>query len=636
VNGARKTPNGHNFRSIRRRHLRTLPTLDDRSGIDMKTYSKALLLLTSVFTMLLLSVPGHAAVGQRIGDFSLLDHQGKHHQLSWYSDQKAVVIFIQGNGCPIVRNGAPTLRAIRDDYNAAHVAFFMLNPQPQDNRHSIAQEATEYGYDMPILVDETQLVAESLGVDRTAEVYIIDPATRTILYQGPVDDRLGYETQKPEAKHHYLRDALDAVLAGKPVAKDIPEAPGCLVNFPARDKAAGQTISYTQDVVPILQQHCVSCHHDGGIGPWSMSSHAMVQGWSKMMKEVLVTRRMPPGLIDPHVGVPISNEADITPQEVQTLVHWIDAGAPMEEGAVDPLPTLEFENPKFTMSEPDIVLQVPPQEIPATGLIDYRYIPVSLNLEEDVWMRGMEFIPGDRQVLHHVIAYLNSPADKAVRGRRDTEGDRDSIGGFAPGRQPDMAPADSGRLLRKGSNLLLQMHYTTSGKETVDATEIGIYLHDDTPRYVMSGAVAGERRFMIPPHAKEHKLEGELLLERDAYLFSLMPHMHYRGRYMSYTAHYPDGTSQVLLSVPKYEFNWQFRYDLEEPLLLPAGTRLVAYGAMDNSAQNPGNPDPTVPVRFGLQTKHEMFFGFITLRYVGDTPESILGAEAATEEVAGL
>ena len=602
----------------------------------MKRSRQVLLILATLFSVFAPALSGTAAAAAKIGDFSLLDHEGKHHQLSWYGDQKAVVLFIQGNGCPIVRNGAPTVRAIRDDYADKGVTFFMLNPQPQDNRQSIAAEAQEYGYDIPILVDETQLVAESLGVDRTAEVYIINPESREILYQGPVDDRLGYETQKPEAKNHYLRDALDAVLAGEAVAADIPEAPGCLVNFPAREKAQQQTISYTQDVVPILQNHCVSCHHDGGIGPWSMSSHTMVQGWSKMMKEVLVTRRMPPGLIDPHVGVAISNEADITPQEVQTLVHWIDAGAPMEDGATDPLPTLEFENPKFSMGEPDLIVKVPPQSIPATGLIDYRYIPVSLDLEEDVWMRGMEFIPGDRQVLHHVIAYLNSPADKAVRGRRDTEGDRDSVGGFAPGRQPDMAPEDSGRLLRKGSNLLLQMHYTTSGKETVDETEIGIYLHDETPKYVMSGAVAGERRFMIPPHAKEHKLQGELLLERDAYLFSLMPHMHYRGRYMSYTAHYPDGTSQVLLSVPKYEFNWQFRYDLEEPLLLPAGTRLVAYGAMDNSGRNPGNPDPTVPVRFGLQTKHEMFFGFITLRYVGDTPESILAEDPTEDEVAGL
>lgn len=593
-------------------------------------------LFTPVVLACLLILQPLVAQAARISDFSLLDHRGKHHQLSWYGDQKAVVLFVQGNGCPIVRNGAPTLREIRREYESKGVVFFMLNPQPQDNRDSIAAEAAEFGYDMPILVDESQLVAEALGVDRTAEVFIINPQSREVLYHGPVDDRLGYETQKPEAKNHYLKDALDAVLAGEPVAANTPEAPGCLVSFPAREQHAAQTISYSEDIAPLLEKHCVSCHRDGGIAPWAMTDHAMVRGWSKMMKEVLLTRRMPPGRIDPHVGKSITNAADITPQEMQTLVHWIDAGAPADPSGADPLAKLTFDNPKFTLGEPDIVLKVPPQTIPATGLIDYRYVPIDLKLDKDVWVRAVEFVPGDRKVLHHVIAYLSTPADKAVRGRRSDEGERDSLAGFAPGRQPDVLPEGSGRLIRKGSSLLLQMHYTTSGKETVDETEIGLFLHDEPPEYVMSGEVAGQRRFLIPPHTKEHPLEGELLLERDAYLYSLMPHMHYRGKYMSYTAEYPDGTSELLLSVPKYEFNWQFRYELEEPHFLPAGTRLVARGAMDNSARNPGNPDPTKPVRFGLQTKHEMFFGFITLRYVGDTPEKILGESQGDDEVAGL
>ena len=319
-------------------------------------------------------------------------------------------------------------------------------------------------------------------------------------------------------------------------------------------------------------------------------------------------------------------------------MHWIDAGAPLDEDGQDPLAQRVYDNPKWTLGEPDLVYQVEPQDIPATGLIDYRYVPVELNLDRDVWIRGMEFVPGDRQVLHHVIAYASTPADKSVRNLRNGDPDRESVGGFAPGRQPDQYGDDTGRLLRKGTNLLLQMHYTTSGKETVDATEIGIYLHDEPPQYVMSGAVPGQRRFLIPPGAREHKLEGVEVIERDAWLYSMMPHMHYRGKYMSFHAEYPDGSAELLLSVPKYEFNWQLNYLLEEPVFLPAGTRLIARGAMDNSARNPANPDPQRPVTFGLQTRHEMFFGFTDLRYVGDTPESVLhGAQAAEDaEVAGL
>ena len=579
-----------------------------------------------------------------VGDFALLDHNGKSHQLSWYGDQKAVVILVQGNGCNIVRNGAHALKALRDEYAERDVTFFMLNPQMQDDRGSIAKEASDFGYDFPILVDDTQLVAESLGVVRTGEAFVIDPKAMKVIFRGPIDDRLDYESQKPEAKHHYLKDALEATLAGAPIASDIPTSPGCIINFAARDAHEKKELSYSKDIAPILENNCVKCHHDGGIAPWSMKNHALIQGWSPMMREVVMTRRMPPGQIDTHVGKPIRDVNGLTAKEKQQLIHWINAGANKDEAEADPLTALTFDDPKYSLGEPDMIFDVPPQSIPATGIIDYRYIPVELNLDKDVWVRAIEFVPGDRQVLHHVIAYLASPADKTVRGREDGTANGASVGGFAPGRQPDQFRDNSGRLIKKGSNLLLQMHYTTSGRETVDATQVGLYLHDEPPDYVMSGGVAGQRRFLVPAHAKEHKLEGEQLIERDAYLYSMTPHMHYRGKYMSYSAIYPDGKSELLLSVPKYEFNWQFSYELEEPLFLPAGTRLVARGAMDNSDRNRFNPDPSKPVHFGLQTKHEMFFGFTTFRYVGDTPQNMSGVAKKTpaessepdEQVAGF
>jgi len=575
-----------------------------------------------------------AAESSKVGDFALLDQHGKFHQLSWYGDQEAIVVFVQGNGCPIVRNGVHALKAIRDDYASRGVEFFMLNPQMQDDRDSIRKEAEEFGYDFPILLDEAQLVAESLGVDRTAEAFIIDPETRAVLFRGPIDDRLNYESQKPQANHHYLRDALDAVLAGQAVAGEIPESPGCIINFASRKQHEKRGVSYSKDIAPILKANCVKCHHDGGIAPWSMKSHEMVRGWSLMMREVVMTRRMPPGQIDTHVGLPVRDVAGLSPEEKQLLVHWINAGAPRGEDEPDPLAGLTFEDPKYTLGEPDMILKVAAQEIPATGIVDYRYVPVDLDLDDDIWVRAVEFVPGDKQVLHHVIAYLSSPADKTVRGRSDGSANGESIGGFAPGRQPEQFRDNSGRLIRKGSNLLLQMHYTTSGRETVDETEVGLYLYDEPPDHVMSGGAAGQRRFMIPPGAKEHELEGEQLIEKDAHLYSMTPHMHYRGKYMSYTAEFPDGTSQLLLSVPKYEFNWQFVYELEEPLFLPAGSRIIARGAMDNSDRNRFNPDPTKPVFFGLQTRHEMFFGFTTLRYAGDTPESRLAGEPPHRDLA--
>lgn len=590
-----------------------------------------LIKLSLVVCAVVASFAGWANEPNKVGDFALLDHQGKFHQLSYFGDQAAVVIYIHGNESAVVSGDVSRMHALRDEFTEQGVVFFLLNAQMQDSREAIAQRASEEGYELPILVDESQLVAESLGVERLGEVLVIDPKSMTLIYNGNL------------ANDEPLKNVLNAVVQGRTpnsnqagnASASSPSSLGEPIKFVSRDMHRQKQVSYVEDIVPILQDNCVSCHHDGAIGSWSMTNHAMVQGWSSMMREVVMTRRMPPGQIDPHVGKPMVGIAGLSPDEQQRLIHWIDAGAPFDSGNLtDPLAALNHDNPRYSLGEPDLVFKVEPQSLPATGIVDYRYIPLQLNLDRDIWVKAIEFVPGDRKVLHHVIAYVSSPADKTVRGRQTGAARGDSVGGFAPGRQPDAFGDDAGRLIRKGSSLLLQMHYTTSGKPTVDETEVGIFIHEKPPAYVMAGGVSGQRRFMVPPHAKEYQIKGEQLIERDAYLYSMTPHMHFRGKYMRYRAIYPDGSSEILLSVPKYDFNWQFSYQLEEPALLPAGTRLVAEGAMDNSDRNPANPDPSKPVHFGLQTKHEMFFGFTTLRYVGDTPESLAGRSAAESTAA--
>ena len=570
---------------------------------------KRVICLVAALTALVLAPLGYSS--ERVGDFALLDHTGKFQQLSYYGDHDAVVMLVNG-GAGLADDGSvATLVQLAKAYTG-EAEFWVLNPVGSDHRDSVAERLLSGGTEIPVLMDESQMVSKSLGIQNLGEVVVIQPATMTLVFRGPLSQ-------------------LGSALGIAPGVMPVGDA---LVSGPAIEYANYEALSYSKDIAPILEKNCVSCHHDGAIAPWSMSSHAMVRGWSPMMREVVMTRRMPPGQIDSHQGKAFEDIAGLTTAEQQKLISWIDQGA-RKDDAADPLAALTFNDPKFSLGEPDIVLDVPAQAIPATGIIDYRYVPVELNLDRDVWIRGLEFAPGDREVLHHVIAYLSSPADKSEVAAAEDQGE--NLGGFAPGRQPDVFADNSGRLIPAGSNLLLQMHYTTSGHETVDATQVGLFLHDEPPAYVMSGGVAGQRRFIIPPGAKEHKLRGEQLIEKDAYLYQMTPHMHFRGKYMSYTAEYPDGTSELLLSVPKYDFNWQFSYRLQEPLFLPAGSKLIAEGAMDNSDRNPGNPDPTRPVFFGLQTMHEMFFGFTTLRYDGNTPRPRLAAEqdVAAEQGAG-
>ena len=551
-----------------------------------------------VFASVMLNANTYA---DRVGDFALLDNTGKFYQLSYYGDQQTVVILSYAAGSKAAEAAALELQALSQ---ASGTELWLLNTNPADSRETVSAAAVEANIKLPILMDQTLLVAQQLGLKSVGEVVVIDAQTMSKTYQGGIA-------------------GVSAVLNAKNSAESVASTAveGAPIAFVQADN-----VSYTNDIVPILKDNCVQCHYEGGIGPWAMNSHVMVQGFSQMMKEVVMTKRMPPGQIDTHVTKPLREVAGLTAEEQQKLISWIDAGAP-QDGEVDLLAEVKISTPKFTFGEPDLIFKVPPQSIPATGIIDYRYVPVELSLDRDVWVEAMEFVPGDAEVLHHVIAYVSSPADKTVRGRETGAAQGESVGGFAPGRPGEIFRDNSGRLIRKGSNLLLQMHYTTSGREAVDETEIGVFLHDNTPKYVMAGGVAGQRRFFVPPHTKEHKLEGVQEIERDAFLYSMMPHMHYRGKYMNYSVEYPDGKTEMLLSVPRYDFNWQFNYELKEPLFLPAGSRLIARGAMDNSDRNPGNPDPSKPVHFGLQTKHEMFFGFTTLRYVGDSPDALVAGK---------
>ena len=273
--------------------------------------------------------------GERVDNFRLLDHKGASHELYYLSDAKAVVLMTYGNGCNIVRNTLPELKQLRERFAERGVEFLLIDPNLQDRRDAVAKEAAEFNVDFPILVDDTQLIGESLAVTRTAEVFVIDPKTWKLVYRGPVDDQLAYGAQKPATKH-YLADALDAMLAGKAVAVKTADAVGCLVNLPERDqREAHARISYSEQIAPLLTTRCVTCHRNGGVAPWAMTGYDMVRGFAPMIREVVRTKRMPPWHADPHYGSFVG-ERSMSIEETRTLVHWIEAGAPRGTGP-DPL-----------------------------------------------------------------------------------------------------------------------------------------------------------------------------------------------------------------------------------------------------------------------------------------------------------
>jgi hypothetical protein len=285
--------------------------------------------------MLTLALTAPAQAGVQVEPFALADHTGNVHALADHAGAPALVIMVHGNGCPIVRNALPSLAALRDQYAARGVAFLLLNANLQDNRAAVAAEVASFSIDFPVLLDDTQLVAESLALERTGEVLLVDPRTSTLVYRGPIDDRLDYERQRPEASAHYLRDAIDALLAGQPVAVPERRAVGCLINLPEqRRRAEHAAISYANTIAPLLQAKCVGCHQDGAAG-WAMHGHDAVRGYSLAMRRLLRTWRRPGRPDDPHAAA-FAGDGGLGVADTQTLVHWIEAGAPRGDGD-DPL-----------------------------------------------------------------------------------------------------------------------------------------------------------------------------------------------------------------------------------------------------------------------------------------------------------
>jgi len=347
-----------------------------------------------------------------------------------------------------------------------------------------------------------------------------------------------------------------------------------------------------------------------------MTEYNMIRGFAPMIREVVRTQRMPPWHADPHYGE-FSNDRSLTVEERKTLVHWVEAGAPRGEGD-DPLLKAKKDWPEWSLGEPDVIIDITEHDVPATGTVPYQYQFVKNPLDKDVWVRAAEIIPGDRKALHHVITSFGTMNEKGRLDRRSRRG----MGGYVPGAIAEEFPDGTGTFLPAGSTFMFQMHYTSYGKPATDKSRIGLYFHEAKPEHQLDNLILMNTDIEIPANSDGHTEMASQVLDRDMLLYSLLPHAHFRGKAMEFRAVYTDGKEEVLLSVPNYDFNWQTDYILDEPKLLPAGTKIVHTTAWDNTATNPANPDSSRTVPWGQQSWDEMLFGSITLREV-DAEEKV-------------
>ena len=546
-----------------------------------------------------------SALPDRVGDFALLDSDGDFHQLSRYRHTEAVVLMSYDNSCASIDSALTQLQTLQANWQDKGVAFALINSSTDSDINRLRAAKSDRGIQFPLLMDDGQLVSESLGLTKAGEVAVLDPQRLTLLYRGPSQSAVS--------------DTLSSELAGTVDSTMIMAASGCDLKFPVRDSHASAAPDYASEVAPIIAEQCATCHREGGIGPFAMDSHLMLQGWSPMIREVLLTRRMPPTQVDPNIGH-FSNARYMPEADMQTLVHWIDAGAPRGVADVDPLSQIEFADRRsWQLGEPDYIIKAPTMEIPATGVLDYINVDVDLPFEEDKWVRAVQYIAGDESVLHHLLTYVTAPQEVAEGAAATGNVATRFLEGYAPGKVDAMVfPEDTGVYIPEGHKLSMQFHYTTNGKATVDETVLGLYMYDEPPTYEnFTQSVSG--MFRIPPYERDYEASAQYVFQEDVVVTGLRAHMHFRGKDMKFSAELPDGSMADLLSVPNYSYAWQPTYALDEPMMLPAGTKVHVTGAFDNSENNPANPDPSKELTFGLQSWDEMFIGYWTYHAANPT-----------------
>jgi hypothetical protein len=386
----------------------------------------------------------------------------------------------------------------------------------------------------------------------------------------------------------------------------------------AHPVAAAAPPTFSKDVAPIVFAKCAECHRPTGMAPMSLLTYEDARPWARAVKQKVTSREMPPWGADPAVGK-FQNDPSLSAKELETITAWVDAGAP--EGTRADLPAPPQFADGWTIGKPDLIFRmVEPFKVPADGIVPYSYITIPTNLKEDIWIRGVELRPSDRRVVHHIISDLVEgdgkpvdPTPKLTRDRTRKEIESGLGAGLVPGRLYEAFEDGIVRKIPAGADIVLQMHYTTIGEPVTDQTEVGVILAKaptSARAKVFGGGQMPNTTFVIPPGHPNYEVTAKKTMARDTYLANLYPHMHVRGKDVAYTLIYPDGREELLLRVPKYDFNWQVRYKLAEPKLMPKGSTLVVTAHYDNSPANRFNPDPTATVRWGDQTWEEMLIGY--------------------------
>jgi len=560
-----------------------------------------------------------AGIGRLVPDVEVMDIVGRTTRLADRLGSNGLLIAMMDTDCPVSRKYAPRMATMEGPFAEQGIRTLYLNCSSYNSPQSIEASVRAHGLTGDYVHATNTALTRTLQPRTTAEVFLLD-AARTLVYRGAVDDQHGIGFTKPVPEHLFLRDAIEAMLAKRPLPVEATAAPGCVLESqPTSASSVFSPPTYYKEISRLIMKRCNICHYPGGEAPFAFESYDQVVGRLPMVRYVLENRIMPPWFASPDSG-PWQNDLSLSEVERNMLLRWIDAEAPL--GDPRDAPIVPLRPREWRIGTPDVEYTFSgPQTIPAEGVLPYRFEYISTDFKRDMWIKAMQIRPTAPENVHHVLIFLDDEdnplftlrdaIDMASLGRTRLPRALDSyLTAFALGQDRVEFPEGTAKRLPKGATLVFQVHYVASGIPTNDQTRLGIVFADGPPEVLVETSAAATRDFVIPAGADNHAVHAFHKLQQSVHLLAFFPHMHYRGKAFSYNIDFPGGHSTNILTVPRYDFYWQPRYELQTPLFCPRGTRINVTGWFDNSTNNPAVPNPRRDVRFGLQSTNEMMIGY--------------------------
>ncbi len=554
--------------------------------------------------------PGDVGIGRMIPDLGFTTLDGKSASLAGFKKHKGLVIAMTSATCPVSKRYIPSFAKLEKELIAQGLGLLFVNPFASETTEEIQAQLAEAGLTAAYVHDKEKRLSALLQARTTTEVFLLD-AARTLVYRGAFDDQYGINYSLDTPKHRYLHDAIAAFLKSETPHIQATAAPGCELDLGEAPQLAASPVTYHRDVARILQQNCVHCHREGGIAPFALDDIEEVTDRARVIKRVVTEGTMPPWFAafeDDAETNPWANDCSLSAKDKADLLAWIESkDRPIGDPADAPAPR---EYPaEWSIGQPDLIIPLSrAYDIKADGFMPYAFDVVQTELTEDQWVTAYEILPSERDVVHHVIVQVHEPGADA-RDREEGAGGYWAV--YVPGNGSCVYPEGFARKIPAGARVSFQIHYTPSGTAKKERLRMGLVFADKPPQYEVRTVAVSNPRIAIPPGAPDHVETRTQRVPFDMPVMGFMAHLHTRGKAFRYEVTYPDGESEILLDIPRYDFNWQLRYDYKQPKLIPRGSTVKITAVYDNSAENRANPDPTKLVKWGSQTVDEMMIGYL-------------------------